>query len=112
MKQIENITGEALQRHTIIADGGEIVLGLRFYGVTESWFMDVEYQSESINGVKLSLAVQHIDAKSWPFDFIVVDVSGRDVGPFQLTDFEDGRCELYMLEADDLIGIRGHGVEL
>ena len=112
MKQIENITGEALQRHTIITDGGDVVLILRYYGITESWFMDLTYKNESINGVRLSLAVQHIDAKSWPFDFIVIDLSGREVGPFQLTDFEDDRCQLYMLEASELEEIRGHDVEL
>jgi len=111
MKRIENITSEAHQRHTIIIDGGEIVLTLRFYGVTESWFMDVTYQGESISGVKLSLAVQHINAKNWPFDFIVFDGSGRDVGPFQLTDFEDDRCQLYMLEAADIEDIRGYDVQ-
>jgi hypothetical protein len=112
MKQIENITSEALQRHTIITDGGEIVLVLRYYGITESWFMDLEYNGEAYNGVRLSLAVQHVDAKSWPFDFIVSDSSGREVGPFQLTDFEDDRCQLYMLDAADLEGIRGYDVEL
>lgn len=112
MRQIENITSEAHQRHTIITDGGEIVLELRFFGVTESWFMDVTYNDESITGVKLSLAVQHINSKNWPFDFIINDESGRDVGPFQLTDFEDDRCRLYMLEAADLEEIRGYDVEL
>lgn len=112
MRQIENITSEALQRHTIITDGGEIVLTLRFFGVTESWFMDVEYKGGAALGVKLSLAVQHINSKNWPFDFVIADLSGRDVGPFQLTDFEDGRCLLYMLEAEDLEEIRGHDVQL
>lgn len=112
MRQIENITSEAHQRHTIIIDSGEIVLILRFHGVTESWYMDVEYDDDYIYGVRLSLAVQHINAKNWPFDFIVLDGSGLDVGPFQLTDFDDDRCSLYMLDATELEAIRGYCVQL
>lgn len=112
MRLIENISSDALQKHTILIDSGEISLILRYYSVTSAWFMDVEYKEESIFGVKMSLGVQHINAQNWPFDFIMQDTSGEDVDAFQSTDFEDGRCFLYMLEAADMKELRGYSVRL
>lgn len=112
MRLIENITSEALQQHTILIESGEITLTLRYYSVTQLWFIDVEYHGDAIYGVKLSLGVQHINEKNWPFDFVVQDTSGKEVDPFQLSDFIDERCFLYMLEANEMEELRGYSVRL
>jgi len=112
MRLIRNISTDAFQQHTILIDSGEIILKLRYYSVTQLWFMDAQYRGEEIKGVKLSLGVRHINAQNWPFDFIIEDASGQDIDPFQLTDFADSRCFLYMLEADEVESIRGYSVRL
>jgi hypothetical protein len=74
--------------------------------------MTVEYKSWRIDNVKLSCGSLHMRQENKPFDFIVTDNSPAGLDPFQLNDFIDGRCSLYMLEADDMTDIRGVAVPL
>ena len=106
-KVIQNIGSEANQKHTILFGESEIILNLRFYPRTTSWFMDVSYGLESIFGVKLSIGVLHLLSNNLPFDFVVRDLSGRGIDPFRRKDFSEGRCELYLLDSDDMEDIRG-----
>lgn len=111
MRQIDNISTDTIQRHTIILDNGEITLKLRYLPVVQIWLMDVSYQDKVINGVKLSLGVLHVEKMNWPFDFVVY-TDGEELDPFLANDFSLGRCSLYMLEADEMEDLRGYPVKL
>jgi hypothetical protein len=50
-------------------------------------------------------------SQNQPFDFICVDKSGNGIDPFTRTDFSGGRCEIYLLEAADMVQIRGVDVQ-
>lgn len=110
MKRIQNITNEPIQRHTIVFDESEIILTLRFYPRTQVWCMDAEYLDWQVFGLKLSVGVLHMISQNQPFDFIVTDNSGEGFDPFQRTDFQSGRCNLYLLEPADMVRIRGDEV--
>lgn len=105
-----NITDDAHQQHIVITDDQEITLTLRFLPVVQAWFFDVSYGGRSASGFRLALNVLHMQSQNFPFDFIVEDTSGRDIDPFRLDDFATGRCNLYMLQSEDMAEIRGQDV--
>ncbi|WP_373033341.1 hypothetical protein [Sulfurovum sp.] len=112
MKQITNITADSAQRHTILVGDKTIVLTLKFLEVASIWCFDIEYNGFSKYGFKLSLNVQHLNNYNLPFDFIIRDTTNTGIDPFQIDDFFSGRIEMYILEADDLLGLRGYSVAL
>lgn len=106
-KLIQNIDADAIQRHTILLEGNEIYLTLRFYPRCTMWCMDVEYGEKEAKGIKLSTGVLHLSSKNFPFDFIVQDLSGNGIDPFKKTDFFDERCSIVMLEPTEMEAYRG-----
>lgn len=111
-KRIQNITDEADQRHVILFEESEIVLTLRFFAVAEFWAIDVEYKGRTVYGFKLSANVLHMRSQNFPFDFTVRDLAETGIDPFKIDDFASGRCELYLLTADDMEVIRDGAVPL
>ena len=111
MKQLQNLTNEPIQRHTILFEQSEITFVLRFYPRTQVWLFDVEFGNKQVYGLKLSVGVLHMLSQNQPFDFICVDKSGNGIDPFTRTDFSGGRCEIYLLEAADMVQIRGVEVQ-
>lgn len=93
--QVEGITSDPNQRHTIEREGGNIVLVIRFHPQLEQWTIDVERNDKAAYGVKLSTGVRHIQSRNMGVDFIVI--ANEDYDPFQLDDFESGRCNLLMV---------------
>jgi hypothetical protein len=112
MRQIENITDEPHQRHTIVFEESEIALELRFLPVVEMWFVNVEYKGVVASGYKLSADVLHMRSRNFPFDFTVLDLSNSGIDPFRIDDFSSGRCGLYLVESADMEAIRGAPVPL
>jgi hypothetical protein len=105
--QIENIDGDAHQRHTVLFGESEIVISLRYHPTVEMWTLDVTYGDRQALGYKLSVGVLHMRSRNFPFDFVVGDNTGQGLDPVRLDDFETGRCSLYMLDAADMEAIRG-----
>lgn len=112
MIKILNIGSETNQRHTILFEGGEITLVLKFLPVVGIWTFDVEWKSAQILNIKLSVGVQHINNYNLPFDFVCEDTTGSGLDPTLRDDFQTGRTVLYMLEAQDLVELRGYEVEI
>jgi len=110
--KLRNIGSEAHQRHTVLIDGQEAVLTLRFLPFVQEWFFDVELADKKVTGISLSLNTLHIQSANFPFDFIVVDTSTTGLDPYKVDDFSSGRCELYMLDRSDMIEFRGQDVPL
>lgn len=106
MLQIQNITDEAFQRHSILFEDYEIVLSLRYLHRCSVWVMNLEYKGWKINGVKLSTGVLHISGQNKPFDFFVSDESNNGIDPYKLDDFSSERNILYLLERGDVEEIR------
>ncbi len=111
MRQINNITDQPYQQHTIIFERQSITLELRFLPQVQRWMINVSYRGRPVSGVFLALGVLHINNNLFPFDFIVTESSGSELDPFKADDFVS-RCKLYMLEADEMESIRGLPVEV
>ena len=92
--KIENITAEPFQRHEIITDNGNVIITLKFHDVIAIWTIDAERNGRTVQGVKLSVGVTHIQSSLLGVDFIVY--AQGDVDPYKLNDFESGRCSLLM----------------
>lgn len=105
-KIIQNITDDPYQSHIIKLEDSEIELKLRFMPKVASWFADFD----SIKGVRLSVGVRFLKAHSKDYDFICRDMSDNGIDPFRVDDFSSGRCELYLLEPDDVETLRLGGV--
>lgn len=112
MRLIEDIDLSANQRHVVLFDEFEVTITLRFLDTVQRWSMDVEYLDFAVYGLFLSVGVLHMESKNQPFDFVVEDTSGQGFDPFQLTDFADGRCNLYLVEPDEMRQIRGVDVPI
>lgn len=112
MIQINNITDEAIQIHTIIFEESEIILILKFLPIVNSWVFDIEYKNTIASGYRLALGTLHMISRNFPFDFVVQDASGLGIDPYMIDDFSTGRCILYMLESADMEGIRGGPVPI
>jgi hypothetical protein len=112
MKQLTNITSDALQRHALIIGEKTAILTLKFIESSQIWVFDIEYEGFTKYGFKLSLGVQHLNNYNWIFDFVILDTSNSGIDPFKLDDFESGRIELYMLEQNDLLELRGYDVQV
>ena len=112
MRQITNITDEPIQRHILNILDDDITIVLRFLPVSQIWvFASITYKTTVINGVKLSVGVQHINGANLPFDFYCTDASQYKIDPFAADDFSTARNKLYVLEPTDLEQIRGYAVE-
>lgn len=90
--EIEGITADANQSHTIEREGGNVVIDLRYHPQIQQWTMDVLRGTKGIYNVKLSTGVGHIKAQNMGVDFAVV--AEADFDPFRIDDFESGRCIL------------------
>lgn len=112
MKLITNITDEAAQQHTILFADDEITLRILFHPFNQMWTIDVTYKGKSRYGVKLAVNTLHLRSENYPFDFYVADTSDSGLDPVRREDFELGRCQLYMLEPDDMQDIRGQDVQI
>lgn len=110
MDIISNITDEALQRHTINFERGEVVITLWHLPAVEMWKSRVEYRNDYIDGVKLSLGNLHFRHKNWPFDLAVLCTDKSGIDPYRADDFSMGRCELYFVTPEEMIWIRGGDV--
>lgn len=112
MIKIENITGEAIQRHVILFQENEVILTLRFLSMVSIWIIDVEYKGKKAKGFKLSVDTFHMLSSNFPFDFVVNDNSKLMLDPIDVSDFVNGRCSLFMLEPLEIEAIRGVKIEV
>jgi len=108
--QIENITNEAYQSHTIVFEEDVIELSLRFYPTVQIWCFDATYKEKSVLGVKLSAGILHMRSQNFPFDFVVSTTEGID--PFRTTDFSAGRYKLYLVTREEMEAVRDAPVSI
>lgn len=111
MKIIE-LSKDPIQSQTVVLDDMDIKITVRFLPVTSMWVLKVEIDGELIiDGISLSCGSVLMEQFNKPFGFIVEDKSTLGIDPFRIEDFSDGRCAFYMLERDEMIGVRGYDVK-
>lgn len=106
MIELQNLTADGDQRHTILFEESEVIFRLRFLSTMQQWFFTASYKEFIIHNVKLATGVLHMLSRNQPFDFLVTDESGSGLDPFQLHDWTDNRCRIFMFETADMVLIR------
>ena len=104
-RQIENITDEPYQQHTVLIEEEEAVLTLRFLPRVQAWSMDIEHPDWNMYGIRLSVGARMTQSAGRDFDFVCRDKSENRIDPFRVDDFATDRCRLYLLEPDDVLNI-------
>lgn len=107
MNRVINLSDEPIQDHHLIIDGILVDVRLRFMPTVQSWFMNVSAGGKTINGVRMAGSTLHIPYMNFPFDFVVYVNDKTKLDPFRVDDFVTGRCELYVVTADEMAQWRG-----
>lgn len=97
------------QKFSIDLDGKKLDLNIVFNNLG-SWFLNLEFNQEKVNSVKLSIGVFHLESNIFPFDFIVKD-DGDGLDPYKADDFIK-RCKLYLIEKSEVEAIKGTEIEI
>lgn len=109
MKQII-LGSDAKQKIKILYEDTTIEIEFRFYPTIESWNMNISFRDEElINGKKITMGVPMLKQLNKPFDLIALENQKTGIDPFKQDDFIN-RVNLYLLEREDLIEIRGYDV--
>lgn len=111
-RRVTGITDDPYQIHTVIAGDIEARVELRFFGQLGQWFITVEQGGRRVPNMRLVLGVPVLESCNLPIAFAVRDITDLGLDPARIDDFATGRCELIMLEPDDLEEIRGAPVPL
>lgn len=107
MYELQNISSEPAQQHTLLLDNGEAVLNLRFLPAVQVWLLSVMYEDKKRTGIKLSANVYHLRQYNFPFDFTVLVNDQSGVDPFKVDDFSTGRCSLFFITPESMRKVRG-----
>lgn len=106
MLYINKITNDPSQQLILTGINGiSITLTLRFLPRVQKWIMGIAYGTTSIQGISVVAGLNLL--RQWknviPFGITCVCPDGLD--PYQISDFANERCLLYLLTADDVITI-------
>lgn len=100
MYLVEGITSEPHQLHTLLFEGEQIDLTIRYLDAVQIWEMDVSYMGRSAATLSMVSGVPMLSGQLMPFDFTVT--VSHSVDPFSIDDFASGRCELWFIAPDEL----------
>ena len=103
MRQIQNITSDPNQDHTLIlAEGPEFSLQLRYKEQQLGWFCNIIYGSREIDGLRIFTSgnVLHQWRNLLPFG-IACQVEG-DQEATLVDDFSSGRAKLFVLSQSEV----------
>ncbi|MFS1564153.1 MAG: hypothetical protein ACL7AX_12150 [Candidatus Arsenophonus phytopathogenicus] len=101
MYQVENLSSDPIQTHTLLTDIDDIELTLTFYPSISAWNMNVTYRNITINGVAVSLGVPLLHDSRLPFTIVAIARDNPDIEPSLLDDFASGRISLYLLVGEE-----------
>ena len=107
---IDTLTDGADQLLTLILDDGSLAqVEMQYEGTTQRWLMNVSHPTIPPNGIIYNKEVCFSPniMREWrniiPFGLCCTSTDGGD--PVSIEDFVDGRCNLYLLNAADVIAV-------
>jgi hypothetical protein len=103
MRFLNKITAKAHQRFFLKGNPNQnITMTLRYMPTQEAWFMDVQYESFSLYGLRVTYSPNLLRKyrNKLPFGFYCGTNDGQD--PFFIDDFSTDRARLYLLSPDDV----------
>ena len=103
MQHITSITSSPNQRMTLVLDNNETVdFRLYFLPRQEAWFFDFTYNDLTVNCSKVVLTPNALRQFRKTIPFGIAFVTDGFVDPFQLTDFSNGRINMYVLNKEEV----------
>lgn len=107
MQEITSITSYPNQRMTLKLENnqGNIDFHLYYKPRIEAWFFDIEYNGNSINGLKVCLHPNILRQYRKIIPFGISFISSSKVEPFQLSAFSEKKVRLFLLNKDDVQNI-------
>jgi hypothetical protein len=99
MIQIRNLSGAGVQEITVLLqDGSAVQLTLRYRPAVQRWSMDVAWKTLLIRNIMMATHPNIL--RPWrnaiPFGICIATDDGTD--PFMITDFEQERVKIYVLD--------------
>lgn len=103
MRQLTGFTDQPRQASIVtIDDGSRATLLLEYKPNQNGWFFSITREDFVLNGVRLVPSPNIL--RQWkellPFGLLVATTNNAE--PFNQSDFADGFCELYLLDADEV----------
>lgn len=109
MYLIQQITGDALQKQTLLLpDGTSLSLTINFVPMQYGWFItSLIYQSFTLNGLRITNSpnMLHQFRNQIPFGLACFSANNRE--PSQQQDFLSGASQLYILSAAEVAQYTG-----
>ena len=106
MKKVINITNNPKQTVTLQTDKGEdIDLYLEYKPRVQSWFFSFKYNELETKNLQVSIHPNILRQFKRMIDFGIGFVSTNKAEPFSIDSFSTGKCELVLLNKEDVINI-------
>lgn len=106
MQQIDTISNDARQKHTILLDedNSRIVIELTYKPTQLGWFVDVTYETlgMQIFGLRVTTNTNILDQWRNILPFGLLCTCEDEQEPLLVDDFIVGRAKLYILSAEDV----------
>lgn len=102
MKQITGLTSHPYQVFTMTDEGvGDIIFTLRFRDRVAAWYLDVESDTLTLRGFRLSQGKNVLDQYRRTARFGISVLTADNIDPCLLNDWASGRATLYLLDEED-----------
>lgn len=103
MKRINSITADYRQKFKFLTETGEQVQFRMYYYITQqSWFFDFSYNNYTCNCQRITLSPNALRHLKNIIPFGVAFMSDDKVEPIFIDDFESGRVQMFVLNADEV----------
>lgn len=103
MKKIINVSNKAKQHIQLLTDNNDKVdLYLTYKPRVESWFFNFKYKDIEANNLTVCLHPNILRQFRRNIDFGLAFASTTKIEPFSIEAFSSGKCEIILLNKDDV----------
>lgn len=106
MKILTGFTSQPKQQMTFVLDDGSAVsLFIQYKPQQIGWFANVAWQDFLLEGIRLTSSPNLLQKWENLIPFGLAILGKNDVEPLNVTDFSDGTCAVYLLNAADVVAV-------
>lgn len=89
----------------VLDDGSRVSLSIQYKPQQIGWFADVTWQTFEVKGMRLTTSPNLLQKWQNIIPFGLSILTRGDVEPLNGTDFSDGTCTVYLLNAADVVAV-------
>lgn len=108
MQVVTSFTSSPKQFHELVLDNNETAdFHIKYNPRMLCWSFDISYLDKTIDGVKVVLHPNILRQfrKILPFGLMFFTENGSPVEPFQISDFENGRVKMAILNTEEVLQV-------